>query len=99
MEQPKNSAAAIKPSMEIFIPLKGLIDIDAEISRLSKELKKTDKDLAFIKKKLHNKEFMNKAPKAVVEENKHKYNEYMEKINAIQGNMEKLKELKKTENA
>ena len=93
IEPPKNAATAIKPSMEIFVPLKGLIDFDAEISRLGKELKKTESNLAFVKRKLHNKEFINKAPKAVIEENKAKYNEYLEKLNAIQGNIDKLEKL------
>jgi valyl-tRNA synthetase len=93
IQPPKNAAAAIKPSMEIFVPLEGLIDIDAEINRLNKEHKKTEESLAFVKRKLHNKEFMNKAPKEVVEENKVKYNEYLDKLNAVQENINKLKKL------
>jgi valyl-tRNA synthetase len=93
IEPPKNAATAIKPSMEIFVPLKGLIDFEAEISRLGKELKKTESNLAFVKRKLHNKEFIKKAPKAVIEENKAKYNEYLEKLNAVQGNIDKLEKL------
>jgi len=92
-EPPKNSAASIKPTMEIFVPLKGLIDIDAEVNRLSKELKKAEKELLFIKKKLANEDFISKAPQDVVEENRAKHNEYLEKIKAFQNNINKLKEL------
>jgi valyl-tRNA synthetase len=93
IEPPKNTATSIKPTMEIFVPLKGLIDIDAEINRLNKELKKAEKELLFIKKKLANEDFISKAPQNVVEENRLKHNEYLEKINAVQSNIDKLKEL------
>jgi valyl-tRNA synthetase len=92
LHPPKNAATAVKPNMEIFVPLKGLIDIDAEIKRLNKEFAKVEKDLMFIKKKLANEDFITKAPKAVVEENRAKYNEYKDKIEAIRNSVEKLKE-------
>jgi len=94
---PKNTATSIKPLMEIYVPLKGLIDIDAEISRLSKELKKVEKELLFIKKKLANEDFIGKAPQNVVEENRAKHNEYIEKIKTIQVNISKLSGLAKGE--
>jgi valyl-tRNA synthetase len=90
---PKNTATSIKPTMEVFVPLKGLIDVGAEISRLSKELKKAEKELLFIKKKLANEDFISKAPEKVVEENRLKHNEYLDKIKAVQNNIIKLKEL------
>jgi len=93
IKPPKNTAASIKPTMEVFVPLKGLIDIDAEINRLNKELKKAEKELLFIKKKLANEDFISKAPQNVVEENRLKHNEYLEKIKAVQSNIVKLKEL------
>jgi valyl-tRNA synthetase len=97
IKAPKNAATAIKPSMEIFVPLKGIIDIDAEVSRLSKELKKAEKELLFIKKKLANEDFMNKAPKQVVEENRSKLNDYIDKVKAMKSNISKLQDLGKEE--
>ncbi len=94
---PKNAASAIKPSMEIYVPLKGIIDVDAEITRLNKEFIKTEKDLTFVKKKLANEEFMNKAPEAVVEECRVKHEDYMDKLQVIKGNIDKLKELEESE--
>lgn len=92
IKSPKNAAVAIKPSMEIYVPLKGLIDFDSEISRLNKEFAKTQKELMFIKKKLANEDFRMKAPKAVVEENQLKCNEYQSKLQGIQDNIDKFKE-------
>ena len=94
---PKNSSSAIKPSIEIYVPLKGIIDVDAEISRLNKEFSKTEKDLNFVKKKLANVEFMKKAPEAVVEECRAKHDEYLDKIQAIEENINKLKQLEESD--
>jgi valyl-tRNA synthetase len=89
---PKNAATAIKPAMEIYVPLKGLIDIDAEVNRLKKEFARTEKDLIFVKKKLANEEFRSKAPKAVVEECQVKYDENKDKLEGIQENINKLQQ-------
>ena len=97
IESPKNAATTIKPAMEIFVPLEGLIDIDAELNRLNKEFTRTEKDLMFVKKKLANEDFRSKAPKTVVEENQDKYNNYREKLEAIQGSIDKFKQWGKAE--
>jgi len=94
IQLPKNSATAIKPSMEIYVPLAGLIDVDAEINRLKKDFAKAEKELVFINKKLMNEDFRSKAPKAVIEENQAKYNEYKNKLQGIQESIDKLKKWK-----
>ncbi len=97
IEPLKNSASAVIGDIEIFVPLEGLIDVEAEMSRLTKELKKNEVDLAFVKRKLHHKEFMSRAPKKVIEETREKFDSYMEKLNAVQENIDKLKEWGKSE--
>lgn len=97
IKAPKNSAAAVRPEMEIFVPLKGVIDVDVEISRLNKEMAKTEKELIFLKKKLANEDFRAKAPKAVVEESQIKYTENQEKLEGLQANVDKLKAWGKTD--
>jgi valyl-tRNA synthetase len=78
--------------MEIYVPLEGLIDIEAEIGRLKKEYAKTEKEVMFVKKKLANEDFRSKAPKAVVEESESKYYEYKEKLDGIQESIDKLEQ-------
>jgi valyl-tRNA synthetase len=97
LEPPRNAATVIKHEIEIFVPLEGVIDIDAEIARLSKELAKAEDNLAFIKRKLHNKEFMSKAPKAVIEETKVKYKDYLENLTATEESLEKIKQWGKSD--
>jgi valyl-tRNA synthetase len=87
---PRDAASSIKPDLQVYIPLKGLIDVEAETSRLRKELAKTEKELNFVKKKLANENFLSNAPEEVVEENRSKYNELIDKVKSINSNIEKL---------
>ncbi|UCH80140.1 MAG: valine--tRNA ligase [Nitrospiraceae bacterium] len=94
---PKNSATAIKSSMEIFVPLKGIIDVDAEITRLNKEFSKTEKEFTFLSRKLTNVDFIEKAPEAVVKECRRNYDEYLDKLQSIRDNIDKMKELEESD--
>jgi valyl-tRNA synthetase len=97
LETPKNAAVAVRPFMEIFVPLKGLIDIGAEIERLSKEKKKIGDDLIFIEKKLSNEGFVRNAPKAVIEENRDKLSQLKDKLQSIEVNIEKFCQMKEAD--
>ncbi|MBI5675057.1 MAG: valine--tRNA ligase [Nitrospirae bacterium] len=94
VEPPKNSAVAVKPLMEIFVPLRGLVNVDAEIDRLNKEKKKVEDDLLFVEKKLSNEGFVRNAPKAVIDENKDKLSVLKEKLQSIQINIKKFLQMK-----
>ena len=61
------AATAIAGTMEILVPMENLIDKESELTRLSKELAKKNKEFEAIKKKLENPNFIEKAPKAIVE--------------------------------
>jgi valyl-tRNA synthetase len=93
IKAPKNAATAIRNEMEIFIPLKGLIDVDTEMKRLRKEMTKLEESILIIERKLKNENFVKKAPKAVVDANRAKYNELNDKKEAIQSVMDKLKKI------
>jgi valyl-tRNA synthetase len=67
LERPPESATIPVPGAEIFVPLAGLVDLDAERSRLDSELKKVDKDLADLTKRLGNPGFVDRAPAHVVQ--------------------------------
>ena len=64
------SATALVGEMKILIPLAGLIDKNAEIARLEKEIKKLTSNLEKSKSKLNNPNFADKAPKEIVENEK-----------------------------
>ncbi|MCU4138540.1 MAG: Valyl-tRNA synthetase [Thermodesulfobacteria bacterium] len=82
-EKKKGEVSIVLSEGEIFINLTGLIDIEKEIKRLKKEKEKIEKKLLQIERKLKNKEFLEKAPKEVVEKEKFNYKEFKERLNKI----------------
>ncbi|WP_373078356.1 valine--tRNA ligase [Zhongshania sp.] len=60
------SATQLLGSMEVLVPMSGLIDKTAEIARLEKEVQKLDKEIQRIQGKLGNAGFLDKAPADVV---------------------------------
>ena len=62
------SATALVGNMKVLIPLAGLIDKQAELTRLGKEIEKIRKDLSRSESKLANPDYVNRAPAAVVAE-------------------------------
>jgi valyl-tRNA synthetase len=66
------AATALVGKMEILIPLEGLIDKDAEIARLNKEMGKLDKIIKQSSGKLSNDNYVNKAPAEVVAKEREK---------------------------
>lgn len=67
---PAQSAQIIVRGEVAALPLAGIIDLDAERTRLSKELAKLDQDILAVDRKLGNPDFVARAPEEVVEENR-----------------------------
>jgi valyl-tRNA synthetase len=61
------AATQLAGEMEILVPMADLIDKDAELARLNKEIEKINKQLVSLKGKLSNANFVDRAPAAVVE--------------------------------
>ncbi|QSA99083.1 valine--tRNA ligase [Methylococcus sp. EFPC2] len=66
-EPAPESAIALLGELRILIPMRGLIDKDAELARLNKEIQRIEKDLPRIEGKLSDPAFIGKAPPQVVE--------------------------------
>jgi len=64
----KGSVSTILDEATLVLPMSGLIDIDAERARLEKEISKLSPEIMKYEKKLSNKGFTDKAPPAVVAE-------------------------------
>lgn len=89
--KPDNAMSAITRGVEVFMPLKGLIDIDKEIARLEKELAGLDKELARVSGKLSNQGFLDKAPADVIEKEREKQAEFLEKKKTIEERLQGLR--------
>jgi valyl-tRNA synthetase len=66
-EKPRGAAALVVGSIEVFLPLAGLIDLAAEKARLAKELESAEADAVRREGRLANGGFVDKAPAAVVQ--------------------------------
>ncbi|MBU5342605.1 valine--tRNA ligase [Caldifermentibacillus hisashii] len=91
---PEKAMTAVVSGAEIYLPLQGLINIEEEITRLEKELEKLNKEVERVQKKLANEKFVAKAPAQVVEEERAKEKDYLEKRTTVQERLEELKRMK-----
>ncbi|CAM3895499.1 Valine--tRNA ligase [Vibrio aerogenes CECT 7868] len=73
-------ATALVGKSELMIPMAGLIDKDAELERLGKEIAKTEGEIKRIEGKLNNQGFVAKAPEAVVAKEREKLEGYKESL-------------------
>lgn len=73
-------ATALVGKSELMIPMAGLIDKQAELERLAKEIAKTEGEIKRIEGKLSNQGFIAKAPEAVVAVERDKLNGYQETL-------------------
>jgi len=72
LTKPKASASALVKGTEIFVPLKGLIDLARERERIQNEIKKTEGFLKSVEGKLSNEKFVENAPDDVVDRERQK---------------------------
>jgi valyl-tRNA synthetase len=91
--KPDQAATAVADGVEIYLPLKGLIDIDKEFARLEKELANLDKEVERLASKLNNSGFVAKAPANVIEAEREKQRDYEEKRNVVRERLSFLKTL------
>jgi len=89
-EKPHPSSAVIIRGTEFFIPLEGIIDIEAEKARLEKDINRIKGLQKSIQSKLSNHSFITRAPKEIVarEREKEKFNR--EQIEKLKANLKSL---------
>ena len=92
-ESPPPSATALLGAMKILVPMAGVIDVAAEKLRLEKKRGRGTHDLQKIQGKLENKQFLAKAPAAVLAKERQRFTELEREISQIDAQLEKLDEL------
>ena len=88
--KPGAAATAVIKGAEVYVPLEGILDLTQERDRLQKEIAKISKDIDVFSKKLSNKDFVDKAPKAVVEKDTAKLEEFKAKREKLEQSMKML---------
>ncbi|GGG41696.1 valine--tRNA ligase [Bizionia arctica] len=78
-------------SNEYFIPMEGAIDVEAEIIKLSEELKYTEGFLKSVQKKLSNERFVAGAPEQVITNERNKEADALAKIETLKASLASLK--------
>lgn len=91
-EVPKKSATTVVSDFKIIIPLEDLIDINAEIARQQKKLDKLLAEKNSLSGRLNNKNFVDNAPKEVIEETQAKVDEISIQQDIIEKLIESLKD-------
>ncbi len=89
-DAPKGTPTALTPMGELFLPLEGLVDVEAEQARLKKEIEKISKEIAKSAAKLGNESFVKRAPTAVVEQERARLQEWETKKEQLENMLRAL---------
>ena len=92
-QAPEHSAVGIYKGIEVFVPLKDLIDVAKELGRIGKEMGKIDEESERIAKKLGNESFREKAPPEVIAKNETQFNELKTKRDKLLASKKVLENL------
>ncbi len=90
-EAPKGTPAAVTPAGEAYMPMEGLIDVEAERVRISKEIEKMRIEVTKSEGKLGNASFVDRAPPEVVVQEKQRLEEWKTKLAQLGEMLEALK--------
>jgi valyl-tRNA synthetase len=92
-EEASESAIALVGEMKVLIPMRGLIDKDAELARLDKEIQRLTKELPRLEGKLGDAGFLEKAPPQVVAKEQARLQELRGSLGELQAQVEKIRAL------
>jgi valyl-tRNA synthetase len=88
--KPKNSAAAVVGTFEVYVPLEGVIDLEKERARLKKDEEKLAGEIKSISARLKDKNFTSKAPEDVIEKQKARKAELELQIIKLKDNLKNI---------
>jgi valyl-tRNA synthetase len=86
----KGTPSALTPLGTIFLPLDGLIDVEAERARVSKEIAKVESELEKVTAKLADENFTSKVPQKVLDEHQQRKTDWQEKLAKLKEMMSAL---------
>ncbi|HPN33535.1 MAG TPA: valine--tRNA ligase [bacterium] len=83
-ERPALAASAVAGGVQVWMPLAGLIDVEVEKKRLEKEIARLGAQVTGLEKKLLNRDFVDRAPREVIEKEKKKKEAFSQTLNKLQ---------------
>ena len=90
---PEGTVSVIEPFATFFVPMQDLLDIPAEVKRLSGEQKRLAGELKRSESMLSNERFLSKAPAAKIAEEKEKQEKYRLQYESVEAMLQQLKAL------
>lgn len=90
VNKPPGAAAAGLASLEIYLPLEGVIDLEVERKRLRRDLERIQREYEKLDKRLHDKRFLERAPRDVIDREKARFAEFTDRMKRIRKIMEDL---------
>ncbi|MBE3091718.1 MAG: class I tRNA ligase family protein, partial [Candidatus Atribacteria bacterium] len=91
IKKPEYSATGVLEGVEIFIPLKDIINISEEIARLEKKLNKINSEFNLICKKINNNDFLSRAPEDIVKRERDKADDLRDIKERLENNLKSFK--------
>ncbi|GAJ26092.1 valyl-tRNA synthetase [Liquorilactobacillus sucicola DSM 21376 = JCM 15457] len=92
VEAPALAVTSVITGAEVYLPLADLVDLNEEINRLQKDVKKLAAEVKRGENKLGNERFVTNAPTEIVEQEREKLSGYKEKLTATKERIKKLEE-------
>jgi valyl-tRNA synthetase len=87
------SATQLVGVMEVLVPMAGLINVEAEVARLNKEIDKAAKEIGRLEGKLNNEKFVSNAPEDVVAKENEKLQDARSQHAKLQEQLSKISQL------
>ncbi|MBT1073104.1 valine--tRNA ligase [Pelotalea chapellei] len=94
VEKPEDASIQVAGDIQIYVPLKGLVNVEEEEKRLLKEIAKIEKEIEMFSKKLSNPSFVDRAPADVVAKERQKLAEVTDKKQVLEESLQKIVKLK-----
>jgi valyl-tRNA synthetase len=89
-EAPAGTPSLVTDLGTLFLPLEGLVDLDAERKRITAEIGKVETEIAKVQAKLADPNFAEKVPAAVLEEHRERQSKWTEKLDSLKATLQTL---------
>ena len=86
----ERAVVSVLKDIEVVVPLAGMVDINAEKTRIAKEMEVLEREISRLKQRIGDNEFTSKAPAAVVEKESSRLKDYETKLIRLKSELEQL---------